>query len=78
MSIRRGQKLQRTAPLSEIKGNKKPHEINRGVFDGGRLGIRTPGTSRYNGFQDRRFRPLSQPSTGCGEGNSPIIWAWQA
>ena len=25
---------------------------------GGETGIRTPGTSRYNGFQDRRNRPL--------------------
>ena len=25
---------------------------------GGERGIRTPGTSRYNGFQDRRIRPL--------------------
>ena len=24
----------------------------------GETGIRTPGTSRYNGFQDRRNRPL--------------------
>ena len=29
---------------------------------GGRLGIRTPGSSHYDGFQDRCFRPLSQPS----------------
>ena len=25
-------------------------------------GIRTPGTSRYNGFQDRRIRPLCHSS----------------
>ena len=25
---------------------------------GGERGIRTPGTSQYNGFQDRRNRPL--------------------
>ena len=25
---------------------------------GGERGIRTPGTSRFNGFQDRRDRPL--------------------
>ena len=25
---------------------------------GGEIGIRTPGTSRFNGFQDRRNRPL--------------------
>ncbi len=29
---------------------------------GGEGGIRTPGTLRYNGFQDRRFRPLSHLS----------------
>ena len=29
---------------------------------GGELGIRTPGSSHFNGFQDRRFRPLSQLS----------------
>ena len=32
------------------------------VCIGGELGIRTPGTFQFNGFQDRRFRPLSQPS----------------
>ena len=31
-------------------------------LDGGELGIRTPGSFHYNGFQDRRFRPLSQLS----------------
>ena len=29
---------------------------------GGELGIRTPGSFHFNGFQDRRFRPLSQLS----------------
>ena len=29
---------------------------------GGGLGIRTPGPSQVNGFQDRRFRPLSHSS----------------
>ncbi len=33
----------------------------RQVYGGG-LGIRTPGCSHINGFQDRRFRPLSQTS----------------
>gem|GEM_PF-2737820 len=28
-------------------------------------GIRTPGTSRYNGFQDRRDRPLCHSSNSC-------------
>ena len=27
---------------------------------GAELGIRTPDSFHYNGFQDRRFRPLSQ------------------
>ena len=27
-------------------------------FSCGERGIRTPGTSRFNGFQDRRIRPL--------------------
>ena len=29
-------------------------------YFGAELGIRTPGSSHFNGFQDRRFRPLSQ------------------
>ena len=32
----------------------------RQFFCGAELGIRTPDSSHYNGFQDRRFRPLSQ------------------
>ena len=28
------------------------------LFVGGERGIRTPGTSQFNGFQDRRNRPL--------------------
>ncbi len=28
------------------------------LFFSGERGIRTPGTSRFNGFQDRRNRPL--------------------
>ena len=28
------------------------------ILSSGETGIRTPGTSRYNGFQDRRNRPL--------------------
>ena len=27
------------------------------MFKSGETGIRTPGTSQYNGFQDRRNRP---------------------
>ena len=32
---------------------------------GGGVGIRTLGTFTFNGFQDRRFRPLSHPSRGA-------------
>ena len=32
------------------------------VLHGGRRGIRTPETFRFNGFQDRRDRPLRHPS----------------
>ena len=34
----------------------------RGAQDGGGRRIRTYGGSLLNGFQDRRFRPLSQPT----------------
>src|SRR5690606_36280951 len=36
--------------------------FGRAVRYGGEGGIRTPGPSRANGFQDRRFRPLSHLS----------------
>ena len=44
--------------------NKKSGHFQVRIFRilcGGR-GIRTPGTLRYNGFQDRRIRPLCHPS----------------
>ena len=34
---------------------------------GGERGIRTPGTLRYNGFQDRRIRPLCHLSFWVGQ-----------
>jgi hypothetical protein len=34
-----------------------------GRNNGGEGGIRTHGTLRFNGFQDRRFRPLSHLSS---------------
>jgi hypothetical protein len=42
---------------------KNPHALPAGFYNlcGGR-GIRTPGTLRYNGFQDRRIRPLCHSS----------------
>ena len=43
---------------------KKSFSVNHAerLNDGGKLGIRTPGRFHVNGFQDRRFRPLSQLS----------------
>jgi hypothetical protein len=41
------------------------HRITEGAFWGkksGEVGIRTLDTRRYNGFRDRRFRPLSHLS----------------
>ena len=39
---------------------------------GGEGGIRTPGPFRVNGFQDRRFRPLSHLSEGWGARREPL------
>ena len=38
------------------------HLSTRDSNNGGGSRIRTHGTLRYNGFQDRRFRPLSHPT----------------
>jgi hypothetical protein len=38
--------------------------------NGGRGGIRTPGTLRFSGFQDRRDRPLCHPSSRLHERRS--------
>ena len=42
------------------EGNEKAVLLSRTAFCffGGEGGIRTPGTSQFNGFQDRRNRPL--------------------
>ena len=42
-------------------------ELNQRFSGGGRR-IRTYGGSPLNGFQDRRFRPLSQPTKKCRQG----------
>ena len=51
------------ASLVRLDANKKPDQklIGFELLGGGR-GIRTPGTLRYNGFQDRRIRPLCHSS----------------
>ena len=41
-----------------LKQKKEPCDAR--LFSGGEWGIRTPGTSRYNSFQDYRNRPLCQ------------------
>jgi DNA mismatch repair protein MutS2 len=46
------------------------------MFFCGETGIRTPGTSRYNGFQDRRYRPLSHLSETLLRGCFSLK-AWQ-
>ena len=38
--------------------NKKKKRLNQSLQFRGERGIRTPGTLLYNGFQDRRIRPL--------------------
>ena len=42
--------------------NTQPNKVFSWVQNGGELGIRTPGSFHYDGFQDRCFRPLSQLS----------------
>ena len=37
------------------------------ILSSGETGIRTPGTSQYNGFQDRRNRPL------CHLSKTPLL-----
>lgn len=43
------------------KSRPNSNEFKR-LLIGGELGIRTPGSFHYDGFQDRCFRPLSQLS----------------
>ena len=52
-------------PINTLAGphiNKKPRPFSLGLC--GERGIRTPGTLRYSGFQDRRNRPLCHLSNG--------------
>ena len=54
------QKKGAAGPLCYLHAHLLREQIT--LCNGGGPGIRTPGTSRFNGFQDRRFRPLSQPT----------------
>ena len=47
--------------ISDADNKKLPFEFKR-QLSGGEIGIRTPGCFHINGFQDRRFRPLSHLS----------------
>ena len=53
--------LKKFKPLISLKSIRAISGLNRVELSGER-GIRTPGTSRFNGFQDRRNRPLCQLS----------------
>ena len=49
-------------PLGENPPHLKTKTSGNPTLFGRELGIRTPGPFQVNGFQDRRFRPLSQLS----------------
>ena len=44
-------------------GTKKPEDFHLPAHFSGEGGIRTPGSSQINGFQDRRNRPLCHLSS---------------
>ena len=62
------QSLQRS-----LGDTKKPDDFHHPVFCCGEGGIRTPGSSQINGFQDRRNRPLCHLSFRFGIANVGII-----
>ena len=47
---------------SGVLRSKTPKSKIQGIFDNGAGGIRTPGTFRHNGFQDRLLQPLGHRS----------------
>ena len=49
---------------------KKARLCSAGFLICGERGIRTPGTLRYSGFQDRRNRPLCHLSDGGDKDNN--------
>ena len=61
-----GERLQPARPSlrnSDVTGyHWLPVKISSTIFSGGGSRIRTHGAVTLNGFQDRRFRPLSHPS----------------
>ena len=60
--------------FEKIRNKKNPRKLliyrdllSFSLFKSGETGIRTPGTSQYNGFQDRRNRPL------CHLSKTPLL-----
>ncbi len=60
-----------TQPKTPSPSNDTGRRFGRPLSFGGEGGIRTPGPLPVNGFQDRRFRPLSHLSLRAEE-HSPI------
>ncbi len=50
------------SPLKNCTGPLHVSQLQPDLNNGGGSRIRTHGTSRYNGFQDRRLQPLGHPS----------------
>ncbi len=60
-------------PVTRLAGERlQPARPSLLKINGGGSRIRTHGAFTLNGFQDRRFRPLSHPS-GCGVANNKFI-----
>ena len=57
----------------KAQNTRKKHHIWCFLF-GGELGIRTPDSSHYNGFQDRRIRPLCQLSKFDSLGKTLLLY----
>ncbi len=60
-SVQKGGKQSLKKYFTRLTGLKKTTGITKGRMQlrpGGERGIRTPGPSQVNGFQDRRNRPL--------------------
>ena len=55
---------------------KKPEDFHLPVLFSGEGGIRTPGSSQINGFQDRRNRPLCHLSFRFGTANIGTIFIY--
>jgi hypothetical protein len=59
--------------LVQSRPTEKSTSAQRREKTGGGGGIRTPGTFRFNGFQDRRLRPLGHSSAAHNRNKSNIL-----